>query len=190
LNDQSPTPKKAVGVSLAASGRARTSRNSVPALAAIAKLVFHLFGALLAEFEREVLRERTKAELLSARARGLTGGRPRRLDKKQAAMAVALLADPNRNVADICRTLGVSCSTLYRLRPSLPLSAEASKRQEGERSGCTEAVYKIKEQKGTVTHKANRHPSYNFPTSEIPPLPRRPDLLARTNTSVLHASRG
>jgi len=79
------------------------------------KLVFHLFGAL-AEFEREVIRERTKAGLSSARARGRTGGRPRRLDKKQAAMAAALLADRDGSVADICRTLGVSRSTLYRLK--------------------------------------------------------------------------
>jgi DNA invertase Pin-like site-specific DNA recombinase len=75
------------------------------------KLVFHLFGAL-AEFEREVIRERTRAGLSSARARrGRTGGRPRSLDKKQAAMAAALLADRDGSVADICRTLGVSRSS-------------------------------------------------------------------------------
>ncbi len=92
----------------------RSLREQIDTTTPGGKLVFHLFGAL-AEFEREVIRERTKAGLSSARARGRTGGRPRRLDKKQAAMAAALLADRDGSVADICRTLGVSRSTLYRL---------------------------------------------------------------------------
>ena len=103
---------------LAKTGRGfRSLREQIDTTTPGGKLVFHLFGAL-AEFEREVIRERTKAGLSSARARGRTGGRPRRLDKTQAAMAGALLSDPNRNVADICRTLGVSRSTLYRLVPT------------------------------------------------------------------------
>ena len=103
---------------LAKSGRGfRSLREQIDTTTPGGKLVFHLFGAL-AEFEREVIRERTKAGLSSARARGRKGGRPRRLDKKQAAMAAALLADRNGSVADICRTLGVSRSTLYRLKGS------------------------------------------------------------------------
>ncbi len=53
------------------------------------KLVFHIFGAL-AEFEREIIRERTKAGLLAARARGKKGGRPKALKDKKVAMAQAL----------------------------------------------------------------------------------------------------
>jgi len=91
------------------------------------KLVFHLFGAL-AEFEREVIRERTKAGLSSARARGRTGSRPRRLNQEQVAMA--LMADRNSKLADICRTLGVSRSTLYRLREKdLPLPTPTRRHQ-------------------------------------------------------------
>ena len=78
------------------------------------KLVFHLFAAL-AEFERSLIRERVRAGVASARARGRTGGRPLALDPKAAKLAVRLMGDRDRNVADICRTLGVSRSTLYRI---------------------------------------------------------------------------
>ena len=91
----------------------RSLREQIDTTTPGGKLVFHLFGAL-AEFEREVIRERTKAGLSSARARGRTGGRPRCLDQKQAALATALMADRSSKVADICRTLGISRSTLYR----------------------------------------------------------------------------
>ncbi len=56
------------------------------------KLVFHLFGAL-AEFERDLIKERTQAGLRAARARGRLGGRPKALTPKKAAMAQALYAD-------------------------------------------------------------------------------------------------
>jgi len=77
------------------------------------KLVFHVFGAL-AEFEREVIRERTQAGLQAARARGRKGGRPPSMDKKKVAMAKKLLADPSTRVVDVCGVLHVSRSTLYR----------------------------------------------------------------------------
>src|SRR3712207_2483733 len=68
------------------------------------KLVFHVFGAL-AEFERELIRERTQAGLRAARARGRTGGRPKILaDAKKAALAQALYDDGRHDVATICRT--------------------------------------------------------------------------------------
>lgn len=81
------------------------------------KLVFHFFGAL-AEYERSIIRERTNAGLKAARARGRKGGRPR-LDKdpakrKKIEMAKALHADSTNSVDDICRTLHISRSTLYR----------------------------------------------------------------------------
>jgi len=80
------------------------------------KLIFHVFGAL-AEFERDLIRERTQAGLMAARARGRTGGRPRSVvltDPKRLAMAHALYADKNNHIPDICRMLGVSRATLYR----------------------------------------------------------------------------
>jgi DNA invertase Pin-like site-specific DNA recombinase len=78
------------------------------------KLVFHLFGAL-AEFERDLIRERTNAGLAAARARGRFGGRPRKLTKKQIALAKQLHADQKTDIATICQTLGISRTTLYRV---------------------------------------------------------------------------
>ena len=82
------------------------------------KLVFHVFGAL-AEFERDLIRERTHAGLAAARARGRTGGRPKKLaDPKKLALAQRMYADGQTEVAMICRTLGISRATFYRsVRP-------------------------------------------------------------------------
>ncbi len=80
------------------------------------KLVFHVFAAL-AEFERDIIRERTMAGLAAARARGRRGGRPRKLAAKQIEMAVALLKNPQTSVKDVCQTLDVLKSSLYRYLP-------------------------------------------------------------------------
>ncbi len=78
------------------------------------KLVFHVFGAL-AEFERDLVRERTQAGLTAARARGRLGGRPKALDTpKKVQIAQALYNDKTNSIADICRTLRISRATLYR----------------------------------------------------------------------------
>ena len=77
------------------------------------KLVFHLFASL-AEFEREVIRERTRAGLAAARSRGRHGGRPALMDEKKTALALRMHADPANTAADICHALGVSRATLYR----------------------------------------------------------------------------
>jgi DNA invertase Pin-like site-specific DNA recombinase len=77
------------------------------------KLVFHIFGAL-AEFERELIQERTRAGLAAARARGRQGGRPKKLDRKKIDMAQQLYDAGEHSIADICQTLGVSRATLYR----------------------------------------------------------------------------
>jgi DNA invertase Pin-like site-specific DNA recombinase len=78
------------------------------------KLVFHVFGAL-AEFERDLIRERTHAGLAAARARGRVGGRPKKLaEAKQVALARALYEGGQTDIATICRTLGISRATLYR----------------------------------------------------------------------------
>jgi DNA invertase Pin-like site-specific DNA recombinase len=78
------------------------------------KLIFHVFGAL-AEFERDLIQERTHAGLAAARARGRTGGRPKKLaDPRQLALAKRLYEDGETDVATICRTLGISRATFYR----------------------------------------------------------------------------
>jgi DNA invertase Pin-like site-specific DNA recombinase len=77
------------------------------------KLIFHIFGAL-AEFERNLIRERTNAGLQAARARGRKGGRPKSLTGKKMAMAQALYNDKNNTIDDICKTLNISRATLYR----------------------------------------------------------------------------
>lgn len=78
------------------------------------KLIFHVFGAL-AEFERDLIRERTQAGLAAARARGRVGGRPKKLtDAKQLELARTLYQSDQTDVETICRTLGISRATLYR----------------------------------------------------------------------------
>ena len=77
------------------------------------KLVFHIFGAL-AEFEREIIRERTRAGLTAARSRGRTGGRPKALSAKQVQMLRNMAADKSLTVSDICNTLGIGRTTFYR----------------------------------------------------------------------------
>jgi DNA invertase Pin-like site-specific DNA recombinase len=77
------------------------------------KLFFHIIASL-AEFERDLIRERTNAGLVAARARGRLGGRPRLLNSKKVQMAKALLQNRQNSITDVCSTLGVSKSTLYR----------------------------------------------------------------------------
>ena len=77
------------------------------------KLVFHIFAAL-AEFERALIRERTKAGLSAARARGRQGGRPKVLSDDKRKMVQALRDDPTQNIQSICKTLGISRTTFYR----------------------------------------------------------------------------
>ena len=77
------------------------------------KLIFHIFGAL-AEFERNLIRERTTAGLIAARARGRKGGRPKALTARQLSIAQSLYNDKQHSIAEICRTLKISRATLYR----------------------------------------------------------------------------
>ena len=77
------------------------------------RLVFHIFGAL-AEFEREIIRERTQAGLASARSRGKVGGRPKTLTPKQVQMLRNMAADKSLTVSDICNTFGIGRTTYYR----------------------------------------------------------------------------
>ncbi|MGY3915089.1 recombinase family protein [Aeromonas australiensis] len=80
---------------------------------AAGKLVFHVFAAL-AEFERGLIRERTNAGLIAARARGRNGGRKPKLDEKQVREIKALLRDPEIKVAEVARRYGISRTTLYK----------------------------------------------------------------------------
>jgi DNA invertase Pin-like site-specific DNA recombinase len=77
------------------------------------KLQFHVFAAL-AEFERNLIRERTLAGLSAARARGRVGGRKPKLNEKQIREIKTLLADPAAKVAELAKRYGVSRVTLYK----------------------------------------------------------------------------
>jgi len=79
--------------------------------------LFYTMIAAFAEFEREIIRERTKAGLRAAVAAGRKGGRPPALDKKQLAAARAMMRDPALTIAEIATQLGVSKSALYRYFP-------------------------------------------------------------------------
>lgn len=77
------------------------------------KLVFHVFGAL-AEFERNLIRERTQAGLAAARARGRKGGRPKALDASRRALVVQLYDGKQHPIQKICQMMGISKPTLYK----------------------------------------------------------------------------
>lgn len=84
---------------------------------AAGKLTFHLFAAM-SEFERNIIRERTRAGLAAARARGRKGGRRPSLDQSKIKEIRALMADPTIKVATIAKRYGVSRATLYKYAQS------------------------------------------------------------------------
>ena len=79
---------------------------------ATGRLVFGIF-ATLAEFERDLIHERTMAGLAAARARGRAGGRPRLMTKSKLKVAMTMMADRENAARDVAHQLGVSLSTLY-----------------------------------------------------------------------------
>lgn len=83
---------------------------------AAGKLVFHVFAAL-AEFERNLIRERTRAGLAAARARGRSGGRKPKLDTRQIKEIQRLMSDPNIPVSQIAARYKVSRTTIYKVAP-------------------------------------------------------------------------
>ncbi|AKG24922.1 transposon DNA-invertase (plasmid) [Calothrix sp. 336/3] len=76
------------------------------------RLIFHIFGAL-AEFERNLIQERTRAGLAAARARGRLGGRRKALDTDKRQLAVTLYNEKKTPITKICDMMGISKPTLY-----------------------------------------------------------------------------
>ena len=94
---------------------------------AAGKLVFGIFAAL-AEFEHELIGERTRAGLASARARGRKGGRPYKMTGAKLRLAMAAMGQHETKVADLCRDLGITRQTLYR-----HVSPQGALRPDGEK---------------------------------------------------------
>lgn len=91
----------------------RSLHEAIDTTTSTGRLVFQIFGAL-AEFERNLIRERTQAGLQASRARGRIGGRPRRLDEEKLALLFKLVDGREESIPAICRMLGISKPTLYR----------------------------------------------------------------------------
>ena len=86
---------------------------SIDTTSANGKLVFTIFAGL-AEFERALIIERTKAGMASARARGRCGGRPYKMTAPKLRLAMAAMGQPETKVGDLCKELGITRQTLYR----------------------------------------------------------------------------
>ena len=91
----------------------RSLTESIDTTTSGGRLIFHIFGAI-AQFERDVISERTKAGLKAARARGARGGRKPKLSEKQTRMARVMLQDPTTTYDEVAETLHVSRATVYR----------------------------------------------------------------------------
>lgn len=91
----------------------RSINESIDTSSSSGKLIFHIFGAL-AEFERNLIRERTHAGLAAARARGRKGGRPKKLSNDKEKLAIQLYKARSHSIKQICDLIGVSKPTLYK----------------------------------------------------------------------------
>lgn len=91
----------------------KSLQESIDTSSSSGKLIFHIFGAL-AEFERNLIRERTQAGLRSARARGKKGGRPKALNSDQEKLLDKLYSDKSLSIKNICDMLNISKPTLYK----------------------------------------------------------------------------
>ncbi len=100
----------------------RSLRESIDTTTAGGRLVFHLFGAL-AQFEREIIRDRTVAGLTAARARGRVGGRPSKLSAEQRRQARKMYDERELTVEQIGKVLGVSRTSIYRALSTTALPA-------------------------------------------------------------------
>ena len=91
----------------------RSLHESIDTSSSSGKLIFHIFDAL-AEFERNLIRERTQAGLSAARARGRRGGRPKALSDEKQALVVKLYDEKQHSIDQICEMMGISKPTLYK----------------------------------------------------------------------------
>ena len=91
----------------------KSIHESIDTSSSSGKLIFHIFGAL-AEFERNLIRERTQAGLQAARARGRNGGRPKLLNSEKMALAIKLYDEKKHSIGQICRMMEISKPTLYK----------------------------------------------------------------------------
>lgn len=91
----------------------KSLHESIDTTSSSGKLIFHIFGAL-AEFERNLIRERTHAGLKAARARGKMGGRPKKLNTEKAKLAQDLYNEKTRTIKEICDLIGITKPTLYK----------------------------------------------------------------------------
>jgi len=91
----------------------RSLKESIDTTTSGGKFVFHVFASL-AEFERDIIKERTNAGLSAARARGRKGGRPKGVDERKKKAAIALKKEPERSIKDICDIVGISRNTYYK----------------------------------------------------------------------------
>jgi DNA invertase Pin-like site-specific DNA recombinase len=95
------------------------------------KLIFGTFASL-AEFERDLISERTRAGLASARARGRKGGRRPKMTAAKVRLAAAAMGKPETKITDLCEELGISSQTLYRyVSPTGELRVDAQKTVRG-----------------------------------------------------------
>src|SRR5215510_14274822 len=98
------------------------------------KLIFGIFAAL-AEFERELIVERTKAGLAAARARGRRGGAPYKMTPAKLRLAMASMGQPETHIGALCRELGVTRQTLYRdVAPNGALRPDGKRLLDGKRT--------------------------------------------------------
>ncbi len=113
----------------------RSLRENIDTTTAGGRLVFHLFGAL-AQFEREIIRDRTVAGLTAARARGRVGGRPSKLSAEQVRQARRMYDARELTVEQIGAVLGVSRTSIYRALgkatpPASPAAAGPARTESG-----------------------------------------------------------
>lgn len=90
----------------------KSLQENIDTSTATGKLVFHIFAAM-AEFERNLIQERTQAGLSAARARGRVGGRPLKMDTNKRKLAVKLYQEKEHSIDMICQMIGISKPTLY-----------------------------------------------------------------------------
>jgi DNA invertase Pin-like site-specific DNA recombinase len=135
------------------------------------KLVFHMFGAL-AEFERDLIRERTQAGLVAARARGRLGGRPRGLSTQAEATALAaetLYREGQLSVRQIAAKLHIAKSTLYvylRAR-GVPIGPYLKRGLD-----TAEAAVQARDARGVPEDRRPSHPARARRPHEVSPQPR------------------